>query len=55
MAVTGELPSSVGSAIGVTASVVLITWILMPVLSWIFRSWLYPTSQAIAILQANKM
>lgn len=37
-------PSLVSSAISVTASVVLMTWFVMPMLSWLFRSWLYPAS-----------
>lgn len=39
---TADLPPMISSAIGVTASVVLMTWIVMPVLSWMFRFWLYP-------------
>jgi antibiotic biosynthesis monooxygenase (ABM) superfamily enzyme len=40
-AATADLPPMISSAIGVTASVVLMTWIVMPVLSWMFRFWLY--------------
>lgn len=37
------LPTLVGAAISAAASVVLMTWVVRPLLSWAFRSWLCPT------------
>jgi antibiotic biosynthesis monooxygenase (ABM) superfamily enzyme len=40
----GGHPRLLASAVGAAASVILMTWIVMPLLSWLFRGWLYPTT-----------
>lgn len=44
--VFSPLPPLLGSAIMAVASVVLMTWIVMPALTTIFRFWLYPKNAA---------
>lgn len=41
---TSPLPPLLGSAILALASVVLMTWVVMPALTALFRGWLYPDS-----------
>ena len=36
------LPSLIGSAVLSAISVAMMTWIVLPVLTWLFRGWLYP-------------
>lgn len=40
---TAPLPAALGSALLAAISVILMTWIVMPLLTWIFRFWLFPS------------
>lgn len=42
------LPALLGSAILAAISVAMMTWLVMPALTWVFRFWLYPRSQTAA-------
>lgn len=41
-----HLPTMLGSAVVAAASVAMMTWIVLPCLTWVFKGWLYPKPAA---------
>lgn len=51
---TSEFHFLIGSAITTTITVPLMTWVMIPALSWLLRSWLYPVDKNTTQSGSNK-